>query len=238
MLEKLRNMTIAEMVDERDFAIAVWSIPEIQHEKPVVMWGAVDYGPGFHAKYGYDELIADFYAEHDAQKESVRNRRRADRKHPENKAERKKNKQNRMHRLYGLAYEDTKYGKTVYYWDKKEGQKKFPEYEAEILRNMKDAELEKSARAELIPDPEHYVGKSTIAKRMKRAGERMQKIADDFCRQNGYVWGERWAYDPNDHYYHVDYPDEYYRARSEYIDLCNECDERWEQKLINSGVKL
>ena len=96
----------------------------------------------------FDAMLAEIYAEHDGEKARVRNRRKADRKHPENKAERKKEKQNRMHRLYGIAYEDTKYGKTVYFWDKKEGQKKFPEYEAEIFRNLKERSAEKSARAD------------------------------------------------------------------------------------------
>ena len=93
----------------------------------------------------YDAMMAEMIDERNAEKAKVRNRRKADRKHPENKAERKKEKQNRMHRLYGLAYEDTKYGKTVYFWGKKEGQKKFPEYEAEIFRNMKERSAEQIA---------------------------------------------------------------------------------------------
>ena len=96
----------------------------------------------------YDAMLAEILGEHIAEKCRVRNRRKADRKHPENKAVRKKEKQNRLHRLYGLAYEDTKYGKTVYFWDKKEGQKKFPEYEAEIFRNLKERSAEKIARAD------------------------------------------------------------------------------------------
>ena len=93
-------------------------------------------------------MIAEIMDDRNAEKARVRNRRKADRKHPENKAERKKEKQNRMHRLYGLAYEDTKYGKTVFFWDKKEGQKKFPEYEAEIFRNLKERSAEQIARAD------------------------------------------------------------------------------------------
>lgn len=152
MLEKAMHMNvaeyrpqrIAEMAEFYRFAEAVWNIPEIVPEK-------IADNSGYIGKHGenvsvYDAMMAEIMDDRNAEKARVRNRRHADRKHPENKAERKKGKQNRMHRLYGLAYEDTKYGKTVYFWDKKEGQKKFPEYEAEIFRNLKERSAEKIAR--------------------------------------------------------------------------------------------
>ena len=66
----------------------------------------------------------------------------------------------------------------------------------------------------------------------------MQKIANDFCEKNGYQWGERYAYDPMNHYYHVDYPDEYYRVRNEYMELEAECDRRFKRKLDKGNKYL
>ena len=92
----------------------------------------------------YDAMMAEIYAEKERRLRKFERTHHADNsKKDETKVDRKRNKQNRMHRLYGLAYEDTKYGKTVYFWDKKEGQKKFPEYEAEIFRNLKERSAEK-----------------------------------------------------------------------------------------------
>ena len=46
------------------------------------------------------------FMEKDAEKAKVRNRRRADRKHPENKAERMRKAHNRLERKYGYFSED------------------------------------------------------------------------------------------------------------------------------------
>ena len=146
--EKPMWIPVTEQEDAERVAMieAVRNIPEIMPEQIADNAGYI----GKHAENVsvYDAMLAEIYAEHDGEKARVRNRRHADRKHPENKMERKKEKQNRMHRLYGLAYEDTKYGKTVFFWDKKEGQKKFPEYEAEIFKNLKERSAESVARAD------------------------------------------------------------------------------------------
>lgn len=110
MLEKAKHMTIAEMKDERDFMVAVFSIPELHRENPVCMWGAEDYGPGRHAKaeyssetHGYDYLYAELCNEKDAEKSRVRNRRRADRKYKELPKERKYREEMRKDRLFGYC---------------------------------------------------------------------------------------------------------------------------------------
>lgn len=83
--------------------------------------------------------------------------------------------------------------------------------------------------AEIYPH-EHYVGKTTLTKKINRKYAEMQKIAEDFRKQNGYRIGtDLWAYDS--HYYHVDYPNEYYRLRSEYLALDAERDEKFRMKL-------
>jgi len=119
MLEKAKHMTIAEtsymrvaeMVEQYAFATAVMRIPELPVAESVVR--IEDYGPGRHAKAefspetsGYDYLYAELCRDHDAEKAKVRNRRRADRKHPENKAERMRKAHNRLERKYGYYSED------------------------------------------------------------------------------------------------------------------------------------
>lgn len=154
-------------------------------------------------------------------------------------ADRKRDKKARMRKLYGDVFEDGRY----WYWERgKEGQKKIPDKDAEILRNMKDAESDRIMREDYEDEqrqaywdeigyvPER-VGKTTLSKVMNRTYARMQKIAHDFCEKNGYQWRECYAYDPKNHYYHVDYPDEYYRVRSEYMALREECDERFIRKM-------
>ena len=153
--------------------------------------------------------------------------------------DRKADKIRRIRKLYGDVFEDGRY----WYWERgKEGQKKIPDKDAEILRNMKDAESDRIMREDYEDEqrqaywdeigyvPER-VGKTTLTKVMNRTYRRMQKIANDFCEKNGYQWGELYAYDPKNHYYHVDYPDEYYRVRSEYMALREECDERFIRKM-------
>lgn len=50
--------------------------------------------------------------------------------------DRKDDRVQRMKRVYSLtAYTDN--GRTIFYWEKKSGPKKWPEYHADILRNMK-----------------------------------------------------------------------------------------------------
>ena len=153
------------------------------------------------------DWIAEILDEHNAEKIRVRNRRRNDRKHPENKAERNKNRMNRMYRLYGTIFED---GHDWYWENCKEGQKQSTEPDAEIFRNLKDAELERSAYAELIDDPEHRVGFSELDRIIYNADkymrERRAEVAEDHKDQDVELF---------DHYCTIDgdvcsYGSEYY----------------------------
>ena len=54
----------------------------------------------------FDAIHAEILGEKDAEKAKVRNRRRANRKHPENKQERMRKAHNRLERKYGYFSED------------------------------------------------------------------------------------------------------------------------------------
>lgn len=54
----------------------------------------------------YDAMMAEIMDDRNAEKAKVRNRRRADRKHPENKAERMRKMHNRLERKYGYFSND------------------------------------------------------------------------------------------------------------------------------------
>ena len=109
---------------------------------------------------------------------------------------------------------------------KKIGEGTMRRYRTELAESVRRNDYD----AELCPH-EHRVGETTLAMKIKRKYVEMVKVADDFCKQNGYMWGELYAYDPNDHYYHVDYPMEYYRLRSEYMALDTERDRKFQKKL-------
>jgi len=144
-------------------------------------------------------------------------------KKDETNVDRKQNKRMRIHRLFGLAYEDTKYGKTVYYWDKNNGPKKYPEHEAEIFRNLRDAELERSAYAELMPEKEHRIGYNAVERIMYNADKRMREIRAEMAEKNhGYDDGKFVVETYDDSYvvrcgdggFQYAYPDEYYNEKA------------------------
>ena len=137
--------------EDAEFAMFAEAVRNIPESKPVVHHFGYcaderDAEPGRHAKAefspetsGYDYLYAELCNERNAEKARVRDRRKADRKHPENKAERKKNEMRKIHRLYGCVWEDG-FG---WSWEYKSGAKKVPEKEAEIFRNLKERSAEK-----------------------------------------------------------------------------------------------
>ena len=106
-----KTQTYAEIAER----IALWDAVDIIPELPVAesVVRIEDYGPGRHAKAefspetsGYDYLYAELCRDRNAEKAKVRNRRRADRKHPENKAERMRKMHNRLERKYGYYSND------------------------------------------------------------------------------------------------------------------------------------
>lgn len=224
MVEKAKKMTIAEMVEQYDFIEAVLNIPERKINPRIVTPFADDYGPGRHNKFasaddaGYGYLYEEMSREHEGTKARVRNRRRADRKHPENKAERKKEKQNRLHRLYGLAYEDG----NRYIWGKKEGQKKFPEYEAEIFRNLKERSAEKDAICDYMTElRERKVGYNAVERIMYNADKHMREIRAKVADPEGkcddtfvVTYDDSFSVISPDGEYQFGYPDDYYWWKS------------------------
>ena len=88
-------------------------------------------------------------------------------------ADRKRNKIRRIRKMYGVCFED---GKDWYWENGKDGQKKSTAIGAEILRNLKVAEMEKSAYADMIPDVEHRVGFNAVQRIMYNADKRMREI--------------------------------------------------------------
>lgn len=102
-----KNRTYAEIAER----IALWDAVDIIPELPVaesVTFTGISDGKRTDAVQAslYDAMMAEIYAERDGEKARVRNRRRADRKHPENKAERMRKAHNRLERKYGYYSND------------------------------------------------------------------------------------------------------------------------------------
>lgn len=170
----------------------------------------------------FDAMMAELHAEKELRAEKFRRTHDLCKKSKDKTpADRKRDKKVRMRKLYGLAaFEDTNHGKTVFYWDVKGGAKKFPEYEAEIFRNLKQGEAEKSAYAELLGDPEHHVGFNTAERFMYNADKRMREIRAEMCanRDNDetvetYDDSYLVIYADGNGYQHP-YPDEYYNEQA------------------------
>ena len=108
----------------------------------------------------YDELFTEMHDERNAEKERVRNRRINNRKHPDNKAERKANRMKRITRLHGEMFEDRivatsgwagmpgVYALSVWIRDERNGAKQTPEKDAEIIRNLREKSAEEGRRAD------------------------------------------------------------------------------------------
>ena len=132
-------------------------------------------------------------------------------------ADRRKDKINRMHRMYGLMFED---GKNWYWEYCPEGRKQTTDPDAEILINRKIAEMEKAAYAELLPDREHIVGKTTISGMIAHLWKQMAELRKPY-EDAGYDCFERYYYERDSVYRHMSYyNDKYYSILDDYKDLC------------------
>lgn len=146
-------------------------------------------------------------------------------------ADRRKDKMNRMYRLYGRMWEDGHY----WYWEHREGCKQTTEPDAEILRNMKVAEMEKAAYAELLPDREHIVGKTTLSGMINRLWKQMAELRKPY-EDKGYECFENYYYRYfNGYRFMMNYTTEYYDVQSDYEYLV-----RWADVLAarKKGVAL
>lgn len=230
MLEKAMHMnvadyrpqTVAEMNDFVLFALTVEKIPEMDAEQKQIRKQkqnpASSYYVGKHedAKSLFDAIHAEMLGEKELRAEKFMRTHEVRQTGQAVLKDKRKPHFSRKIRYFDRDLDDRfpNKGKSMYMTI----QRYRSEIDESLARNDDDI-------------PEHRVGKTTLSRVMNRTYARMQKIAHDFCEKNGYQLGECYAYDPKNHYYHVDYPDEYYRVRSEYMALRDECDERFIRKM-------
>ena len=204
-------MTVAEYIERREFADAVQKIPETTPEIPMRDFGYI----GKHEQNVsvYDAMMEEIHADKAIRAEKFRKTHGKDKTNKERKADRIR----RIRKLYGECFEDG----NDWYWERgRDGQKKSTEPDAEILRNLKDAELERSAYAELMPDMEHHVGYNTVQRIMYNADKRMREIRAEMC---AYRDDDEVVETYDDSYvviyadgmgYQHPYPDEYYNEKA------------------------
>lgn len=205
--------TIAEYLERREFADAVQKIPEITPEIPMPDSGYI----GKHEQNVsvYDAMMAEIHANKAIRAEKFRKTHGKDKTNKERKAD----KIRRIRKLYGECFEDG----NNWYWERgRDGQKKSTEPDAEILRNLKVAELEKSAYADMIPYAEHRVGFNAVQRIMYNADKRMREIRAEIADPEGLC--DDTTIETYDNLYvvirdgvesrHYAYPDEYYFEKS------------------------
>jgi len=181
----------------------------------------------------YDAMMAELHGDKARRAEKWRKTHdRCKKSKDDTPADRKRNKANRLRKVYGLnAFEDTKFGRTIFIWDGKSGRKKFPEHEAEIFRNLKERSAEKAAYAELLPDSEHYVGTTTIAKMIDRLWNRLTELRKPY-EDAGYDCYVEYYYERDGVYRYLRYyNDEYRRTYDDYEILCRLSDVRRAKKM-------
>ena len=182
----------------------------------------------------YDQMYEDLFGTKNRMRKFERTHHADNSKKDKTNKERKAEKFRRISKMYGFCFED---GKDFCWACGPMGRKKSTELDADIVINAKIAEREKSAYVDLLGDPEHYVGKTTLTKRRDRIWRDMQKIANDFCNRNGYQWGEDYAYDPENHFFHVDYPDKFYNLRSDMLVIESIMHDQYIKKVAKGTVE-
>lgn len=150
--------------------------------------------------------------------------------------DRKADKIRRIRKLYGDVFEDGRY----WYWERgKEGQKKIPDKDAEILRNMKDAESDRIMREDYEDEqrqaywdeigyvPER-VGKTTLQKAIDRLWNKLAEMRKPYEAKGYFCMTENYAEDR--HAYELKlYPIAYYYTLWKMQDLQN-----WQEVLTNA----
>lgn len=196
-------------------------LPDIPVAEPVCFAGISD-GKRSDAVQAslYDSMMAEISAEKYARAEKFRKTHDICKKSKDDTpADRRRNKLYRLRKLYGNVWED---GREWYYENGKTGSKKSTEKDAEILRNLKVAELEKSAYAELMPDnTERHIGFNAVQRIMYNADKRMREIRAEKADPEGRC--DDTTVETYDDYYvvitpeeesHHGYPYEYYNEQS------------------------
>lgn len=177
----------------------------------------------------YDAMMAELHGDKARRAEKWRKTHdRCKKSKDDTPADRKRNKMLRVRKMYGLVFED---GHNWYWEYGSTGSKQTTEPDAEIVRNLKYAEMEKSAYAELLPDPEHYVGTTTIAGMIDRLWKRLTELRKPY-EDAGYDCYVEYYYERDGVYRYLRYyNDEYRRTYDDYEILCRLSDVRRAKKM-------
>lgn len=166
----------------------------------------------------YDAMMAELQGDKERRAEKWRKTHdRCKKSKDKTPADRRKDKINRMHRMYGLMFED---GKNWYWEYCPEGRKQTTDPDADIVINRKIAEMEKAAYAELLPDREHIVGTTTLTSMIHRLWKQMVILRKPY-EDKGYDCFEHFYYDRDGVYRYMRYYcDRYYTVQNDYDVLC------------------
>ena len=228
MREKLKNMMWGERTGEwvphtyaEQYILCdiAENMPEIPMADPV-RFGGLGYGRRNTEVQAslFDAMMAELHGDKARRAEKFRKTHdRCKKSKDDTPAKRKRNKMLRMRKLYGLVFED---GNGWYYEYGSTGFKQTTEPDAEIFRNLKLAEMEKSARADMTEEPEHYVGKTTLSGMIDRVFKRLMEARKPY-EDAGHTCYERYYYDCDSGYRHIGYYNgRYYSALDDYENLC------------------
>lgn len=169
----------------------------------------------------YDAMMAELHGDKARRAEKWRKTHdRCKKSKDDTPADRKRNKIRHMRKMYGRMWED---GKEWYWAYGREGRKQNTEPDAEILINLKIAEMEKSARADgtetyyadVFPE-KRYVGSTTISGMINRLWKQMVELRKPY-EDAGYECFENYYYRYfNGYRFMMNYTTEYYDVQSDY----------------------
>ena len=204
-------------------------LPDISLAEPVCFAGIGD-GKRSDAVQAsvYDAMMAEIADEHDDRL------RKFERTHyvrndgkPIKKDKRKANYSRRV--LYFDRDLDDRFpnkGKSMYMTIRK--------YRDDMAESVRRADYD----AEVNPEQERYVGKTTLAKQIDRKYAEMQKMKEEFCREHecrplfdDYAVTKQFGFI-------VWYPDEYYRLKNEYEQLVDKQDKLYQQKIDKNNKDM
>lgn len=185
----------------------------------------------------FDAMMAELSADKEIRAEKFRKTHDLCKKSKDDTpADRKRNKLNRLRKMYGDIFED---GREWYYENGKTGSKKSTEKDAEIFRNLRERSVENDARRDYITDPvEHNVGKTTLQKQIDRKYAELQKIKTDFCEKNFlHPAGDDYAVTAQFGFV-VFYPNEFYQKKWELQELELKQKKAYQRKLDKGNKYL
>lgn len=221
-LKRLKGIWRSPCYTDGDFLIAVdirEKMPDIPDAEPVRFAGICNGIRNTTVQASvYDAMMAELHGDKARRAEKFRKTHdRCKKSKDKTPADRRKDKINRMHRMYGLMFED---GKNWYWEYCPEGRKQTTDPDADIVINRKIAEMEKAAYAELLPDREHIVGTTTLTSMIHRLWKQMVILRKPY-EDKGYDCFEHFYYDRDGVYRYMRYYcDRYYTVQNDYDVLC------------------